>query len=177
MRSNTIVLVLATTTTGLVAGVFYGFSVAVNPGFARLPDPAYIAGMQAINQVIQNPVFAASFFGAPIFLPLAAVLHARRAWSRRFTLLVCASAIYLIGGLGVTVAANIPLNETLAQFPLRTASSEQAATARTRFAGPWNKWHDIRTLASTVSLVLSICACLSADPARPSQAEETNEVL
>ncbi|WP_426059260.1 hypothetical protein [Hymenobacter sp. B1770] len=53
---------MATVSTGLVAGVYYGFSVAVNPGLARLPAPAYIAAMQAINDVIQNPVFAASFF-------------------------------------------------------------------------------------------------------------------
>lgn len=170
MRGKTIVLALATTTTALVAGVFYGFSVAVNPAFARLPDAQYIAAMQTINQVIQDPAFAVSFFGAPLFLPLAAVLHAGRPRSRRFVLIGWASAIYLMGGLGVTVAANIPLNDTLDQFPLQIASPEQAAAARVSFAGPWNKWHSVRTLASAAALVLAIGACLSSDTARGRQA-------
>jgi len=116
MQGKTIALALATTSTALVAGVFYGFSVSVNPAFTRLPDPAYIAAMQAINDAIQNPVFAASFFGAPLLLPLATALHARRPFSRRFLFLGAAAAIYLIGVLGVTAAANIPLNEALRHF-------------------------------------------------------------
>ena len=173
MRTTTIILALATTTTALVTGVFYGFSVAVNPGLARLPDAPYIAAMQAINDAIQNPAFAASFFGAPLFLPLATVLHARRPFSRRFILLAGATGIYLVGSFGVTVAANIPLNETLARFSLQTASAAQAAAARTAFAGPWNKWHDIRTLASTLSLLLAISACLSSETSGSKHSDTT----
>lgn len=165
MRIATLVLALATISTALVAGVFYGYSVSVNLAFARLPDAAYIAAMQAINEVIVNPFFAASFFGAPVFLSSAAVLHAHRSFSRRFVLLAGASVIYLVGGLGVTVGGNIPLNETLARFHLATASPEQIATARLRFAAPWNKWHTVRTLASTAALTLVVCACLSSGTA------------
>ncbi|WP_375418109.1 DUF1772 domain-containing protein [uncultured Hymenobacter sp.] len=150
MQGKPIVLALATVATGLVAGVYYGFSVAVNPGLARLPAPAYIAAMQAINDVIQNPVFAASFFGAPLLLPLATVLYARRPYVRRFRLLTAATGLFW-ASLGVTVAANIPLNETLATFSLPNATPAQAAVARAHFAGPWNKWHGVRTLASTLA--------------------------
>lgn len=161
MRGSTLVLALATVSTALVAGVFYGFSVSVNLAFARLPDAAYIKAMQAINEAIVNPFFAASFFGASVFLPLATVLHARRPFSRRFILLAGASVIYLIGSLGVTMVGNIPLNETLAAFPLAKASPQQISAARLNFAGPWNAWHIVRTLASTTALALVVGACLS----------------
>lgn len=159
-RGRAMVLALATTTTALVAGVFYGYSVSVNPALARLPDRQYLAAMQAINEVIQNPLFAASFFGAPLLLPLATVLYASRPASRRFGLLSLATVIYLVGSFGVTVAANIPLNETLARFPVLTASLDQAAAMRAGFAEPWNRWHDVRALASTVALILAVGACL-----------------
>jgi len=167
MQGKPIVLALATVSTGLVAGVYYGFSVAVNPGLARLPAPAYIAAMQAINEVIVNPVFAASFFGAPLLLPLAAVLHAGRPHSWRFRLLVAASGIFLVGSLGVTVVGNIPLNDTLAAFPVATATPAQAVAARARFAAPWNRWHTVRALASTLALALAVGACLAVPAGRP----------
>ena len=162
MQGKPIVLALATASTGLVAGVYYGFSVAVNPGLARLPAPAYIAAMQAINEVIQNPVFAASFFGTPLLLLLATVLYAGRLHTQRFRLLAAATSLFWVGSSGVTVAINIPLNDTLATFPLATATPTQAATARARFAGPWNWWHNVRALASTGALVLAVGACLAA---------------
>lgn len=162
MQGKTIVLALATTATGLVAGVFYGFSVAVNPALAYLPDESYLAAMQAINRVIQNPLFAASFFGAPFLLPWATALYAQRPHTRRFWLLAAATAVYWVGGFGVTVGVNIPLNEKLAAFSLAQASPAQAAQARADFAPSWNHWHTIRTLASVAALGLVVAAGLSA---------------
>lgn len=163
VQGKPIVLALATVVTGLVAGVYYGFSVAVNPGLARLPAPAYIAAMQAINEVIVNPVFAASFFGAPLLLPLAAVLYASGPYRRRFRLLVAATVVFWVGSLGVTVVGNIPLNDTLAAFPLATATPAQAVAARAQFLEPWNRWHTLRTLASVGALALALGACLAGE--------------
>lgn len=159
-----LILALATGCTGLIAGVFYGFEVAVNPAFQRLPDAGYLAAMQAINEVIQNPWFALSFFGAPLLLPLAAALH-RRGRSGRFGLLVAAALIYLAGSFGVTVAASIPLNEALAAVPLAEAPPAQLRAARSRFAGPWNRWHRVRTLASVLACGLAVAACLRPEAA------------
>ncbi|MEJ7662746.1 MAG: hypothetical protein WKG07_25860 [Hymenobacter sp.] len=39
-----LVLGLAALTTGLVAGLYFAFEVAVNPAFAHLPDREYPAG-------------------------------------------------------------------------------------------------------------------------------------
>lgn len=163
MQGKTILLGLATGCTGLMAGVFYGFTVAINPAFRHLPDAAYIAAMQAINEAIVNPLFALSFFGAPLLLPLAAWLH-RRGPARRFRLLALATAVYLVGSFGVTVAANIPLNDELAAFPVATAPAAQAAAVRARFAAPWNRWHAVRTWASVAALGLAVAACLATAP-------------
>lgn len=164
MQTNSIILGAATGATGLVAGVFYGFAVAINPAFARLPDASYIAAMQNINFIIQNPVFGLSFFGAPLLLPAAALAY-RRVGARQFRLLTVASAVYLAGSFGVTILASIPLNEQLAAFPLPNASAAQAADARVRFARPWNRWHAVRTVASAMALTLTIAACLAPKPA------------
>lgn len=157
---TSLVLALATVSTGLVAGLYYGFVVAVNPALARLPDPAYIAAMQAINDVIVNPAFASVFFGAPLLLPLATGLHARWLRSRQFRLLAAATSVFWIGSLGVTVIVHLPLNEALSAFPVANATPAQSVAARTHFGGPWNRWHHVRTLATTVAFGLAAGACL-----------------
>ena len=160
-----LILALAIGTTALVAGLLYGFTVAVNPALARLPAPDYIRAMQAINDAILNPLFALSFFGAPVLLPLAAGLYARRPLARRrFRLLTLAAVLYLVGCLGVTVAVNVPLNEQLARFPVHTATAAQAEATRTAYAESWNRWHNVRTLASLAALGLAIGAGLTRAP-------------
>ena len=42
---------------GLTAGLLLIFSIAVNPGLARLSEEEYYRAMKFINQVILNPIF------------------------------------------------------------------------------------------------------------------------
>jgi hypothetical protein len=46
---------------GLMAGLFFAFSVSVMKAFARLPSAEGIGAMQSINVAIINPVFLAVF--------------------------------------------------------------------------------------------------------------------
>jgi len=48
---------------GLMAGLFFAFSVSVMKALARLPPAEGIAAMQSINVAILNPLFGAAFFG------------------------------------------------------------------------------------------------------------------
>lgn len=173
MQGKSIILGLAVSTTALVAGVYYTFAVAINPAFARLPDREYIAAMQHINAAIVNPLFALSFFGAPLLLPLAAGLH-WRAGGRRWYLLVAAASIFWVGSLGITFVANIPLNEKLASFPTQQAPASQAASARAAFASSWNHWHAVRTVASVAAMGLVVAAALATGSIRPSPLPATN---
>jgi uncharacterized membrane protein len=95
---RSLTLASATLSTGLVAGVFYAYTVSVDPALAEQPDASYVATMNAINDKIQNPLFFASFFGALLF-PLAALAaHHRRSRPGRFWLIALASALYVGGG-------------------------------------------------------------------------------
>ena len=55
---------------GLTAGLLLIFSIAVNPGLARLSEEEYYRAMKFINQVILNPIFFLVFIGPVITMPL-----------------------------------------------------------------------------------------------------------
>jgi uncharacterized membrane protein len=158
-----ILLVITVTTTALITGLFYAWSCAVNLGLGRLSDAAYLEAMQSINRAILNPVFFLSFLGTVVLLPLSAYLHYGHPVSVRFWYLLAAALVYIIGGFGVTVAGNVPLNEALDAFNLQAATQEAIAVQRAKFEGSWNNLHTVRTIACVLALVLVIIACLSPD--------------
>lgn len=159
MFLENIILVTAAALTALMAGIFFAFSFAVNLGLARLSNAEYAAAMQSINRRIQNPVFFAAFFGAPIFLIISAVLFYGQ--SPRFWLLLAAAVVYLTGTFGVTVFGNVPLNNRLDRFDLKAASEKETALQRTNYEGRWNNLNTIRTISSTLAVIFIVIACLN----------------
>ena len=157
---TTVILILATTSTALIAGFFYAYFCSVNAGLGQLTDNEYLAAMQSINRAVLNPVFFFSFMGTLFLLPLCSWLQYKAGASESFLLLLVAAFVYTIGVFGVTIFGNIPLNEALDKFNLSSASVEEIANQRAKFEMPWNKLHNIRTLASLVSLVLVIISCI-----------------
>jgi uncharacterized membrane protein len=55
-----VVLIAATMTVGLMAGIFGIYSNAIMPGLRRTDDRTFVAAFQAIDRAIINPVFMAS---------------------------------------------------------------------------------------------------------------------
>ena len=55
-------------------------------------------------------------------------------------------ALYLFGVVGVTVLANVPLNDALARLD---AAAPGAAQAWRENAGRWTRWNTVRSLAAT----------------------------
>ncbi len=157
MSIGNIILIITATLTALMAGLFYAWS-SVMLGFARLNDREFVSVMQKTNQAIQNPVFFASFFGAPLFLLISTVIHYNQ--SPRFVLLLMATAAFLVGTFGVTMFGNVPLNNTLDHFDLKSAADEEITLQRANFERRWNKLNTIRTVSSTLALILVIIACL-----------------
>ena len=157
---SNIILAITTLTTALVAGLLFGYACSVNPGLAKLPDEQYIAAMQSINRVIQNPVFFSCFFGTLFLLPYCVYLQYGQGLSTRCTLLLVATIIYAFAVIGITVFGNVPLNETLNNFDPGSASKENMGAARAAFEKPWNILHLIRTFFSIVTLLLTIVCCL-----------------
>jgi uncharacterized membrane protein len=161
MTFENLVLVVAGTLSGLFAGLLYAFNVAFVPALRSIKGTQHIAAMQAINAKIKNPIFFLSFFGPTILLPLAAYLHRDAV---QFPWLVAAAALHIIGGNGVTVAGNLPLNDRLDQVDSSQISEAEADRIRQEFQGtgsPWMRYHNLRTLASIAATALVFFVCLS----------------
>ncbi|WP_179380469.1 anthrone oxygenase family protein [Jannaschia marina] len=153
---NTLLACAAVTSllfTGAIFGFFYAWWCSVMWGFDVADPRVAIAAMQAANAEVRNAAFAPAFFGTPVVLALTAAL----AWgvSREAALVFAAGALlYLVGGMGLTLAVNVPMNEALAEV----AVPEDAAAARAIWAdysGPWQHWNLARTAVSGVVLALA----------------------
>lgn len=141
-------LIAATLATGLVSGLFYGFSVAVMPGLKRTGDRTVIEVMQRINVAILNGWFLLGYLGAFLFTALALALHipsdGREALPALIAALVCCTASLVLTG-----KVNIPLNNALESGPV-TRIGDPAAVRRA-FEGPWVRANIWRTLLCTAS--------------------------
>jgi uncharacterized membrane protein len=98
---------------GLMAGVFFAFSSFVMKALARLQPAQGIATMQSINITVINPLFMAVFLGTAIACIL--VIFSLLKWHQpNATYSLVGSLLYLVGTFGVTIAFNVPLNQSLA---------------------------------------------------------------
>jgi uncharacterized membrane protein len=144
-RFHFMLILFAALGSGLVAGVFFAFSTFVMKALARLPAAQGIAAMQSINVVVLNPWFLGVFMGTALLCSLA-LLDALLHWPEPGGMFVIVgSALYLLGSLGVTMACNVPRNESL-----RTLSPTGTEAARdwTTYVRDWTTWNHVRTIAS-----------------------------
>ncbi|GLZ81763.1 membrane protein [Actinorhabdospora filicis] len=155
MNAADIVTIAAGVTGALISGVFFGFSVAVNPGLHALSDADYLKAMHSINRKILNPVFLLTFVGSAILVVVAAIMAAG---TDGFWLLVAAAALYVVGLFFVTAGGNVPLNNRLDAFDPYTADEAALAEMRGVFEKPWNRLHTVRTLAGIAATILVFCA-------------------
>lgn len=164
-----VILILTATAAALMAGLFYAWSCSINLGLGKLSDEAYLTAMQSTNRAIQNPLFFLAFFGVVILLPITVWQHYGQPWSPRFSLLLAAAIVYLTGTFGVTIFGNVPLNTALDVFDIKSATPETLAAQRAAFEQPWNTLNSIRAIASTVTVVLIVIACLYPEGATDKQ--------
>lgn len=147
---------LAVLGAGTVGGVFFAFSAFVMAALARLAPAAGIAAMQAINVTVLGPAFLGVFFGtAALALVLAAA--ALLAWPAPGAGWRLAGALlYLAGGVGVTVAGNVPRNRGLARLD---PADGTAAPAWRGYVAGWTRWNHVRTaacIAAAAAFALSL---------------------
>lgn len=150
-----IILLFTVLTSGLMAGLFYSYSVSVNPGLKNLSDPDYLKAMQSINAAILNPVFLMCFSGLLLLFPVSCY-QAYAAKLPLAHLLTAAAVSYIVGVFGLTMACNVPLNNHLANSDLSNMTGEEMTTLRKTFEGPWNRFHAFRTLAALLSFGLTL---------------------
>ncbi|WP_030024054.1 DUF1772 domain-containing protein [Streptomyces monomycini] len=150
---RTATLFAATVTTGLIAGLFFAFSVAVMPGLRQADDATFVTVMQRINSAILNGWFGLAFAGAPLLIAAAVTLHLH-AGARPFLPWLAAALVLYAAMLVITFAVNIPLNNAL-----DSAHAPGGLSAlRAHFEDRWARWNLVRTLATTAALVCLIRA-------------------
>jgi uncharacterized membrane protein len=133
------------------AGFFWTWSFTVMPGFAAPPPEAAVAAMRAVNANIVGPGFAFVFFGPAVLAALSAALAFVAGLNSVALTALVAAVLYGAGVVGVTFAANIPLNMALAAAP---AGPETAAELWSGFAAPWTAWNHLRTAAASLAFLV-----------------------
>jgi uncharacterized membrane protein len=149
---QTVTLLTATITTGLIAGVLFAYACSVMPGLARSSDLTLVETMQNINRAILNPWFLLPFVGSVPLVALATVLAWRGDGRPALPWIIAALGVYVVAFL-ITRGVNVPLNNELdaAGDPHRIAD---LAAVRERFEDRWVMWNIVRTLAHTVAFGL-----------------------
>ncbi|GGU20254.1 DUF1772 domain-containing protein [Streptomyces coeruleorubidus] len=150
-----VLTVLGVLGTGLVAGVFCGFSTFVMRGLATLPPAQGVAAMNAINVAAVTPPFMVVFLGSAVLCAVIAVVTFVL-WPDEGTVeLLVGSALYLFGSFGLTMVANVPRNDALAGLE---PGSPVAAAYWPVYVREWTMWNHVRTAASAGAAVAYVLA-------------------
>ena len=163
------VLVVATMTMGLMAGVFGLYANAIMPGLRTTDDRTFVGAFQSIDEAITNPLFLATFVGVLVVTGVAAVLHLRQDGRSVLPWTVAAFILYLAVFV-ITVRVNVPLNDEIkdAGDPDRIAD---LAAVRERFdEAKWVRWNIVRAVMSTAAFgcltwALVLYGCVATQPA------------
>jgi uncharacterized membrane protein len=142
---------------GLIAGVFFAFSVSVMKALARLPPAEGIAAMQSINVAILNPLFGVAFFGTAAACVLVVICSLLRWHAPGVVYLLVGGALYLVGCFLVTLVCNVPKNEALAAV---TPGTPDSASLWASYLTNWTAWNHVRAaaaLAAAASLIIALC--------------------
>ena len=141
---------------GLMAGLFFAFTVSVMPGLQAGGDRTFVTAMQHINAAIENGVFGLVFVGALLFPAAAAILLFAAGRRAAAGWVAGATVLYLLV-LAVTMGIEVPLNDGLARAgdPSRIAD---LAAVRLRFESTWVPVNNLRTLLNTLSLLCLVPA-------------------
>lgn len=151
MTTSTVLLVAATSLTGLSAGLFATFSYAVMPGLRRSDDEAFVSAMRGINVAILNPLFAPVFAGSALATVAALLVgwdELARSW------VIAGLSAYVAGAFLVTGAVNVPLNNEL------EAGTDSAAELRRSFESRWVAWNHVRSVLTVAAFVCLVVATL-----------------
>ena len=145
---------------GLLAGFFYAYSNSVMWGLDDAAPAAAVKAMQGVNRVVRNPLFAVSFFGAPVAATVAAAFLWRRDGAGAGLAAVLALA-FCLASVGITAVVNVPMNEALAGIDPATAD---LPAVWADYSERWTFWNHVRFAAALAAFALT--ALLALRPAR-----------
>jgi uncharacterized membrane protein len=154
------VLIAATLTMGLMAGVFAIFSNAIMPGLHKTDDRTFIAAFQSIDRAIINPTFMLTFLGPLVLTALATFLHLTGEGRPLLPWIVAAFVLYLLVFV-ITIRVNVPRNnEIKAAGDVDRLTNPQGV--RERFdEARWVRWNHVRAVASILAFGLLAWALIA----------------
>jgi uncharacterized membrane protein len=147
------VLIAATMTMGLMAGVFGLYGNTIMPGLRRTDDRTFVGAFQSIDRAIINPLFMATFLGALVLPGLAALLYLGGDGRPVLPWIVPALVLYLLVFV-ITVGVNVPRNNDIKAAGDVDRMTDPAAVRRQFDEASWVRWNHLRTLAATVGFGL-----------------------
>ena len=153
------ILISAALGSGMMAGLFCAFSNFVMRALSRLPPTRAISAMQSINEVIVRPAFLIVFLGTGVACALAFGLGWQHLSKDTLVYVSAGGAIYALGGIAVTIAFNVPLNNRLAAVD---PESKGGANMWQVYLAKWTRWNHVRSIATIFSTILLILAVLHA---------------
>lgn len=142
---------------GVMAGVYWTFSIVVMPSLASLDLDQGAIAMNAINRIILKTLFMPLFFASTL---IAGMLFVSGLWlwqSPGAGLAVTGAVTYMLGMFGVTAIFNVPLNEALDRA--ESENNESQETLRDRWQHyqiVWTRWNTVRSVSCTVTLIIML---------------------
>lgn len=136
----------------LVGGVFLAFSDFIMRSLAITGGVGGVEAMQVINREVFRWIFMSLFLGlVPVSLVVIGYSVINLAMPASM-LIALAGCVYLIGCFGVTIAFNVPMNESLAKMDLGSSATRNYWTDT--YVPRWTLWNTVRTGACMVSALL-----------------------
>jgi uncharacterized membrane protein len=153
-----ILLWLAAIGCGLLAGIYFAFSSFIMGALGRIEPSAGVAAMNSINAVIVRSLFMPVFLGSSLVALVLAGMAVIQWQQPGSAAILAGGAIHVIGMFVCTMAFNVPLNNALMAVDPASATG---AEVWARYLRDWTLWNHVRTIASTVAMILFILAIAS----------------
>ncbi|XSC46377.1 DUF1772 domain-containing protein [Bradyrhizobium sp. RDT10] len=151
---------------GAIFGFFYAWVCSTMWGLDQADPRVAIAAMKAMNASVRNAVFFPAFFLTPVVLVLTAGAMRFAGQSLAAFWYLAAAAVYMVFGLFLTMAVNVPMNEALAVTPV-PADIEAAREVWESYSGRWQFWNQVRTIASGIALIFAAFGLTISRPTAP----------
>ena len=157
---NVLLVIIALLGCGLMAGVFYAFSAFVLGALSSMAPAEGLRAMQAINVAAVRPAFLSGFLGTAALCAVVAVFAARNLSHPAAVWMLAGAALYLLGGILVTIVGNVPLNDALAKV---NSTLPESAAVWSDYVRKWGMWNHVRTLACSGAVIAFAVAAFRTD--------------
>ena len=155
-------LLAATITMGIAAGVYQLYAFVIMPALGRTDDRTFVGAYQQIDTRIVGPYLLVFFISALVVGGIAGAMYLGDDGAGPW-LIVSAVAIQLVMA-AITLRVNVPLNNGIKAEGDPDRILDLAAVRRRFDEARWTRWNNLRTLAATVAFGMLVWASALLSP-------------